>query len=356
MFITADKQTRCFQHSSFVFLILNLLLALSACTQTTDDAIHLNGKTMGTSYHITIAQPSAQINQRSLQTQIDAILQRVNQQMSTYIADSQISQFNQLPPNQWMTVDEDFISVLEISMALSAQSKGKFDITIGPLIELWGFGKNWHADIPSDEAIAEAKARTGWRSLRVDTKRNKILKEIPLSINVSAVAKGFGVDKVAAFLEKLGIQNYLVEIGGEVRVKGVNPKQQHWALGIEKPAMQSSQPVQQVIQIKDQSVATSGDYRNYFEQDGQRYSHTIDPETGRPVRHRIASVTVITDTAAEADGYATTLNVIGSIDDALALAENQHLAAYFILYSDNPEKPYTVRYSSAFKPYLKNSR
>lgn len=351
MMQSADKQTRRCTNPSFVFLILSFLTALVACTQPSDHAIHLNGKTMGTSYHITIAKPE-QINQHTLQTQIDKILQTVNQQMSTYIEDSQISQFNRLPANEWMTIDADFISVLETSMALSKQSNGKFDITIGPLIELWGFGKNWHADIPSDAAIATAKAKTGWQQLQIDAVNNRIKKNIPLTINVSAVAKGFGVDKLAEYLEEQGVANYLVEIGGEVRVKGLNPKQQHWKLGIEKPALEAAQHVQQVITVKDQAVATSGDYRNYFEQDGKRYSHTIDPQTGRPVKHRIASVTVITDTAAAADGYATTLNVIGSIEDALALAEKQQLAAYFIVYADEPKKPYTVRYSNAFKPYL----
>ncbi len=354
MMQSAHHQTRSFQNASFVFIIFSLLLVLAACTKPTENAMHLNGKTMGTTYHITIAQPGDLINQRALQMQVDKLLQTVNQQMSTYIADSQISQFNALPPNEWMTVDTDFISVLNISIDLSKQSHGKFDITIGPLIELWGFGKNWHADVPSDEAIAKAMARTGWEQLQIDAQANRILKKIPLTLNVSAVAKGFGVDKVADYLEAQGLSNYLVEIGGEVRVKGLNPKQKAWKLGIEKPALQSSQQVQQVIQIKDQAVATSGDYRNYFEQDGQRYSHTIDPQSGRPVKHRIASVTVIAETAAAADGYATTLNVIGSIDEAMVLAENQQLAAYFILHTDDPEKPYTVRYSSAFKPYLKH--
>ncbi len=338
--------------ASFVVFSSTLLL-LSACMQASDPTIHLDGSTMGTTYHITIPQPPATVSAEQLKTEIDAILVTVNQQMSTYIADSQISTFNQLGTDEWMQVDPDFIQVAQAGIQLSEQSNGKFDITIGPLIELWGFGKGWHNNIPSDQAIQAAKSKTGWQHLQIDVTNSALLKDIPLTLNLSAIAKGFGVDKVADHLATThNINNYLVEIGGEVRVKGKNPKGKTWSLGIEKPS-ESAQAVQQIIKIDNKAVATSGDYRNYFEIDGKRYSHTIDPSTGKPVKHLIGSVTVITDSAMMADGYATTLNVIGNIDDAMALAERQKLAAYFILYNDDEATPYLTRHSTAFKPYLK---
>lgn len=324
---------------------------LAGCDQfVPSEPLILQGNTMGTTYSITIAEPPPSVVENELTSTIEALLQAVNQQMSTYIDDSEISKFNQAPVNTWQTISADFIKVVMLSQTLSEQSEGRFDVTIGPLINLWGFGRQTSSTVPSDAAIAAAKAKIGWQALEINEATRQIRKTKPIELNLSAIAKGFGVDKIAESLESKGIENYLVEIGGEIRVKGVNPSGNTWRLGIEKPSL-NQQQAQQIIALIEGSIATSGDYRNYFEEGGVRYSHTIDPSSGKPVRHSIASVTVIAATAALADGYATALNVMG-IDDALALAEAEKLSVFFILYDQTSDTGYREVYSSQFTQYI----
>ena len=334
-----------------LFFIITLTLLLVACSDVkTAEPIILQGNTMGTTYSITIAQPAKNLSAQSIQLEVDNVLNNVNQQMSTYIDNSEITRFNQSPVNQWMTVSPDFVEVVNLSQGLSELSGGKFDVTIGPLIELWGFGRQSSDQVPNDAAILKAQAKVGWQSLQVDTDKSQLLKTKPIAVNLSAIAKGFGVDKIAQYLESINIENYLVEIGGEVRVKGLSPKAKLWHLGIEKPSL-AQKGAQQIVALNKASIATSGDYRNFFEEDGVRYSHTIDPKSGKPVRHNIASVTVIAKTAALADGYATTLNVMG-FDDAMALAEAQNIDAFFILYDQSTETGYREMMTSNFNQYF----
>lgn len=339
-----------FNRVSFFFIITLALLATACSDLKASKPIALQGNTMGTTYSITIAQPAKNLSAESLQNVIDGLLNDVNQQMSTYIDDSEITQFNNSPVNQWMTVSPDFIEVVNLSQGLSELSQGKFDVTIGPLIELWGFGRKASDQVPSDAAILEAQAKVGWQALAVDSEQSRLLKTKAIAINLSAIAKGFGVDKIARYLESLNIENYLVEIGGEIRVKGMSPKDKPWRLGIEKPTL-AQEGAQQIVVLDNASIATSGDYRNYFEEDGLRYSHTIDPQSGKPVRHNIASVTVIANTAALADGYATTLNVMG-LDNALTLAESQNIDAFFIVYDQGTETGYRQVMTSNFNQYF----
>jgi thiamine biosynthesis lipoprotein len=247
---------------------------------------------MGTHYHITLVTELAlsQEQQSSLQWLIDKRLQRINQLMSTYIPDSEISKFNRYDAETMM-----------------------------------GF--------PSDQAIQVAKQQVGWKSLVIDPQKQRIKKNKPLTINLSAVAKGYAVDQIALLLEEQRIENYMVEIGGEIRVNGYNSTQQAWRIGVESPSFLPSK-VQEVIQLNNQAVATSGDYRNFFERDGVRYSHTIDPETGKPVVHNIASLTVIADSAMVADGLATAMMVMGE-DQALAMASEYTIPIYIILYEND---------------------
>ncbi|MBX2808221.1 MAG: FAD:protein FMN transferase [Cellvibrionaceae bacterium] len=335
--------------ASFLLMIIAVFLcsAVACQRQPALPTIVLSGATMGTTYHITLVSVPEAITTAQLQQATDALLLSINQQMSTYIEDSEISQFNRLPVDQWLPISEDFQAVLLLSQQIAAVTDGKFDITVGPLIELWGFGNTLNQQIPDPEAIADAKAKTGWRYLSIDQQTQRITKSRELSLNVSAIAKGFAVDKLAAYYQSQGIANYLVEIGGEMRVQGTNAQGVLWKIGIEKPALLQQQQAQQIVSLDNQAVATSGDYRNYFEENGQRFSHTIDPETGYPVRHNIASVTVIAPTAAAADGFATALNVLGE-KHALALAETEKLAAYFILYDDQSESGYRTVTSPYF--------
>jgi len=302
---------------------------------------------MGTHYNVTIVSPPSHITRDQLQQTIDSVLKRVNQQMSTYIDDSEISRFNQAPVGEWFSVSAETLQVVNAAQSLSQLSAGAFDITVGPLIELWGFGRKITSTPPADDAIMRLLDRIGWRYLLVNDATTSLKKERPITINLSAIAKGYGVDAVAQQLDKLSIAHYLVEVGGEIRVKGQNGSSQPWRIGIETPSL-NHQGAQRAIALGDSAVATSGDYRNFYEHEGKRYSHTIDPKTGKPVTHQLASVTVITDTAMMADGLATLFNVVG-YQQALAIAEKNQIAVYLIGYNGDS---YDIHYSSAFAPYL----
>ena len=342
--------------SALLLVYLSLAVILASCGQPSSPQSYLiTGPTMGTSYHITVVSPPANIDKHALQINIDKLLIDINRQMSTYIPDSEISKFNQSSVNTWKSISTDFFTVLELSQSFSLLTSGRFDITIGPLVDLWGFGAatDLYQKIPSRDLLEQTLDNVGWHNLVLD-KENRAIKKIkPISINLSAIAKGYGVDKVAELLTSKNIDNYLVEIGGEVRARGLNKENKSWRLGIEEPLLMQ-QSVQRVVELTDQAIATSGDYRNYFEENGTRFSHTIDPTSGRPVKHNIASVSVIADNAATADALATALNVLGE-KAALALSERENIAAYFILYdNENTESKYRVVHSKAFIPFLNN--
>jgi thiamine biosynthesis lipoprotein len=342
-----NLQTRCTLRTSFLFVIC---IFLFSCSQPAE--VHsLSGQTMGTSYHITFVdidqKTSLSVSKAALKEEIDNKLVYINQLMSTYIADSEISRFNLSPENTWFTLSPEMVSVVEYSLYLSKISGGKFDITVSPLIDLWGFGAAGEMDFPSDEAIALAKCRVGWQSLILDKKNLRIKKTKSLSIDLSSIAKGYGVDVVAQLLEEKGVQNYLVEIGGEIRVRGKNPDNSHWRVGIETPSFFQTS-AKKIIQLVNQSVATSGDYRNFFEKDGIRYSHTIDPSTGKPVVHNIASLTVVANNGMKSDGLATAFMALGE-SRALTLANELGIAIYILRYDNDV---FSESFSNAFSHYL----
>jgi thiamine biosynthesis lipoprotein len=242
-------------------------------------------------------------------------------------------------------ISPQFADVLDVSKLIWEQSAGAFDPTVGPLVDLWGFGPVPTDDlVPSDEQIAQALATVGYQHLSIDMQI--ISKAAPIRLDLSAVAKGYAVDQVADLLEMLALPDYLVEIGGEMRLGGSNPKGQPWRIAVEMPAVIPQ--VQRVIAAHDVAIATSGDYRNYFEQDGVRYSHTIDPRTGKPIGHSLASVTVVAETCAEADAWATALMVLGE-EQGMVLAEELGLAIYMLVKDGEGFKALS---SEAFAPYL----
>ncbi|MDH5499966.1 MAG: FAD:protein FMN transferase, partial [Gammaproteobacteria bacterium] len=213
----------------------------------------------------------------------------------------------------------------------SEKTSGAFDITVGPLVNLWGFGPDGIVrSPPPDREIETAKTRVGYSHLQADCSKPAIRKDIPrLYLDLSAYAKGYAVDRISELLDKMEIADYLVEIGGEMKLRGFNAEKQKWAVAIEAP-LQNERQVQRIFRITNQSVATSGDYRNFFESNGQIFSHTIDTRTGRPVRHGLASVTVVAETTAIADALATALLVLGP-EDGMMLAQREGLAAYFLI-------------------------
>lgn len=303
---------------------------------------------MGTTYHLTVVPddgvlPEEGVHQE-LQTELDAILQAFNQIASTYIADSELSQLNAAPTGTWLPVGENLYDMLLIATEISVLSNGAFDITVGPLVSRWGFGPEARAAAPEEAEVAALLTQIGYQRLAIDFSAQQVQKQGDISLDLSAIAKGFAVDQVAAWLEYRGFSRYLVEIGGELKVAGASPRGGPWRLGVELPDALPGQ-VQRAVLVEAGAIATSGDYRNYYELDGKRLSHTIDPRSGYPVEHKLASVTVLADTAAEADAWATAFSVLGP-ERGLTLANELSLAAYFL--SRGELGDFTVTMSDAF--------
>ena len=338
-----------------LLLVMFLTISVSACFPSNNSPkteILLQGRTMGTTYNIKVVSTIDEVKTLQLQQKIDDLLNQVNQEMSTYIPDSEISQFNKSRSLDAVEISEGFARVLTESIRLGELSDGKLDITVGPLVNLWGFGPEQRPEkIPSDELLSSTKAGIGLKYLHLDD--NKLSKDIPnLYIDLSTTAKGYGVDVVAELIEANGITNYLVEIGGEMRLSGFKHTGELWAIAIEKPILDPTgeqRAIHQVIIPKDNAVATSGDYRIYFEAEGQRFSHIIDPKTGKPINHNLVSVTVIHPSSMTADGLSTALMVMGA-EKGMAFAIENDLAALFISKTENGfSEDFTVK----FKQYLK---
>jgi thiamine biosynthesis lipoprotein len=285
---------------------------------------------MGTRFNVAVVTAS-ELEQAKLQEQVHAILEDVDLHMSTYRLESELAKLNRSTSTDWITVTPRLCGAIDDALKLSMQSGGAFDITVGPLVNLWGFGPaDARVEPPSDESIDEARASTGYDKLHVDCMTPAIRKDhAGLQIDLSGYAKGLAADEVAALLDATGISNYLVEVGGDLRARGRNAGNAKWRIAIESPDLPGN-TVEKIVHIGDLSVATSGDYRNYFEFEGRRYSHTIDPQTGRPVTHNLAAATVLAERAAYADAMATALLVLGP-DAGLAFAERENIAAYFLL-------------------------
>tara|TARA_R110000850_G_scaffold114166_2_gene228922 strand:- start:462 stop:1475 length:1014 start_codon:yes stop_codon:yes gene_type:complete len=330
-----------------LLLLPALLLLVSACSSP-EPIISLSGSTMGTTYHIKVVNSDRLPEAQLLQAEIDMALEVVNDQMSTYRSDSELSKFNQLQVQQSVKVSADTIKVIEEGMRLYQETDGALDITLGPVVNLWGFGPDKRpTTIPTQAQIDNAKAKMGIKELSIKgltlTKHNA-----DLYVDLSSIAKGFGVDKIAAILDKYHVSGYLVEIGGELNVKGTKDDSTPWRVAVEQPTTEG-QAVQQVIEPGTMSLATSGDYRNFYQENGERFSHLIDPRNGYPIKHQLASATVLHSSCMTADGYATAMMVLGT-EASLALAKEKNLAIMLI---EKQEQGYQVYYSDAFKSYVK---
>jgi FAD:protein FMN transferase len=316
-----------------IYTYLVAFLLFTSCSDTENLEVYsLTGNTMGTTYTIKIVDSREKNTLSNIQLKIDSVLVEVNKQMSTYIKDSEISLFNSSQDTSWFKVSHDFVAVVEDAINIGQETGNIYDITIGPVVNLWGFGsKAVPQMIPTKEEIEKAKQNTGIDKLSVDFKLVSLKKTIPdLYCDLSSIAKGFGVDKVSILLEEYGYNNFMVEIGGEVRTKGKNQKD-NWKIGISTP---KSDGLQKVLSISNISVATSGDYLNYFEKNGLRYSHLIDPRNGKPITHNLASVTVISNDCRTADAYATAINVMGS-ELGYKFALEKKLAIFMIVREEN---------------------
>ncbi len=287
----------------------------------------LSGYSMGTSYTVSLVAKESEA--RALDTDVRTTIEDVNLAMSTYLPRSDVSRFNDSPVDGWIAVSPMTAEVVSLALEVAEASDGAFDPTVGPLVDLWGFGPKETTDqVPSESDIEAALAMVGWQAIEVDSTAHKLRKSAPRELDLSAIAKGYAVDKVADMLEARGIENYLVEIGGEMRYAGTKPDNMPWRVAIETPDSEQ-RSVYKVLEVTEGAMATSGDYRNFFEQDGQRYSHTLDPTTGYPIRHDLVSATVLAERSAISDAYATAFMVMGA-EDAMALANDLDLAVYLI--------------------------
>jgi thiamine biosynthesis lipoprotein len=308
--------------------LVALVLALSACGEQRGEAVQLAGATMGTRYHITWLEAPGQPTAEEVHLGVEALLEAVNASMSTYREDSEISRFNRADPDAWFPVSADFAAVFAMARAVSQASGGAYDVTVAPLVDLWGFGPDMGSEIPPPDTVAAAMAMVGESRLEFDGQRRALRKPANMGLDFSSIAKGYCVDKLADWLQAQGMRDYLVEIGGEIRVAGLNPHGRQWRVAVEKPEPMQRE-VMSAVTLTDAAIATSGDYRNFFEVEGVRYSHTIDPRTGAPVQHELVSVTVVHPSAALADAWATALTVLGP-EQAKAVALREDLAVYMI--------------------------
>jgi len=296
-------------------LLIPIFLLLSSCSE--NDVNLITGETMGTTYTIKLVDSEVDKNI------IDARLKSVNKTFSTWDENSELSKFNKSPINQWLEVSEELYNLLAYSKKIYLFTEGYFDPGLGELIDLWGFGSISNNSVPTQKQVQEVLSRSSIAYLKFDT--NKVKKVRPVQINLSAIAKGYAVDEIGRMLDKLEVKNYLIEIGGEVITKGKNNNKM-WVVGLEMP--NGSKPLP--IELNNEAVATSGDYRNFFVYKGKKYSHILDPHTGYPSISNIASVSVISDANAKSDALATAMLPMG-VNKASELIKKLDLKALIIL-------------------------
>ncbi|GGE95670.1 FAD:protein FMN transferase [Kangiella profundi] len=316
-----------------LFSTLLFALTLTACQQESQYT-KLSGNTMGTTYNLTFESNNVSVEE--LKGAVTQELETINQLMSTYIPDSEINKFNALTNDQCFAFSDATWLVLVAAKDIYHQTNGAFDITVGPLIQRWGFDAAEYNDkVPAEEEVIALKQSVGTEKLRFDYQGQCISKASPeLTINLSAIAKGYAVDQIANIMEQFEITNYLVEIGGETKGHGVNLHGFPWRIAVEKPASGIHQQQLLIVALSNNSIATSGDYRNYFEVNGQRFSHTIDPATGYPITHNLTSVSVIHPSNMYADAYATAFSVMG-YDRTQQFAQQHQLPIFLVKNEDD---------------------
>lgn len=371
--------TRSYKRSLLLGIVL--LIAALYVMGTRPGLKHFQGYTMGTTYSISYAATLFSDPVKAVQADVERALEAINDKMSTYRPDSELMQFNHAPVGKPFKASDELVNLVHRSLYFSRISDGAYDVTVGPLVNLWGFGPsekdsqqpekampagqdgaardgtvdpvlwmlaNYPTEVPSDESISAALDRVGYKFLTVDTDHDTMTRHKDLFVDLSSIAKGYGVDVVGQTLKRRGINNYMVEIGGEVLVHGSKPDGDAWRLGIRGPAMTAGGMPRLVVTIGNRALATSGDYLNYFEINGQKFSHMINPRTGRPEVSRLAEVAVIADSAATGDALATMFMVLGD-KKGLELANREGIAAYFTYHSK--DGGFESVSSEAFKPY-----
>ncbi len=323
----------CSKFSRYYLIIVGFFLSavVVGCSTSSREVKSFTGSTMGTAYSIKYVQEKSSRSTKDIKKAVDAKLEKVNSMMSTWDPKSDISRINQSSADKWLDLHPDLSELIGFAFDLSEKTNGKYDVSCGPLINLWGFGPNGQNKVPTELQIKKAIQISGYGKIDLDIKENKLKKRFKAGyIDLSSIAKGYGVDKVAQTLEGFGIKNYMVEIGGEIRTRG-KKKDIPWKIAIESPRKEDNKTYNKVLNLTDCAMATSGDYRNFFKKDKKRYSHTIDPESGSPVQNDLASVTVaiVNGKCYKADAWATALMASGK-ERGLALATKFEIPAHFI--------------------------
>lgn len=335
---------RILKYISIILLLVALALFLRS---TFSDYQEFGGKIFNTYYKIKIRTSVAD---KGLSDRVADILQDVDAKMSVFREDSEISKLNRSKAGVAFTLSDDLSKVLKTAKKINKESNGAFDPAIAPLIDLWGFGPEHKFASPSEKELSKVKSYSRFDKLKFSKNYKEVIKKDPrTSLNLSAIAKGYAVDRIAESLEELGFRDYVVEIGGELRLSGRrDDKGELWNIGIGVP-LKYSKGNALVMEISDYAVATSGDYRNFIEEDGKTFSHTISPQTGQPVKNDLASVTVFAPTCMEADAYATAIMALGQ-DKGKALANKLKLPV--ILFTHNQEGGFNMESSEQAKQLI----
>ncbi|KAB0486738.1 thiamine biosynthesis lipoprotein [Pseudomonas reinekei] len=319
-----------------------LLGALSGCGNG-DTLESFGGPTMGSTYSIKYVRHAGLPAPDEVRFQVEQILADMDRQMSTYRSDSDIERFNALPANNCQAMPASILELVRVGEQLSVQSDGSYDLTVEPLLNLWGFGPQARGEtVPTAEALADARKRVGHQHLRIEGDR--LCKNVAVEVDFNSIAAGYAVDTIATRLEAMGIRGYLVEATGELKASGKKPDGSSWRIALEEPR-DDQKVAERIIAVDGFGLSTSGDYRNYFEQGGKRYSHAFDARTGAPVSHTLASVTVIHPSALMADGLSTLLLILGP-ERGWDYAEKHDIGAFFVIRADTG---FVTRTSHAFE-------
>jgi thiamine biosynthesis lipoprotein len=316
------------------YLLLALVFICTSCFN--DSKIHINGKTMGTTYSIKAFGEN--LNQVKLKSEVDDFLYAYNLKFSTYIENSELSLLNLAPTNKAIQISEELMTVIKKAKAIYKKTNGMYDVTVGPLVNRWGFGPVSKKGRPTDKEVSLIRQRVGMDNLII--KGDSVVKLKSIYIDLSSIAKGDGVDKIAKLLEnKFKIKSYFVEIGGEVRVSGSKDDRGPWRVGIEKPESIKASGLQKVLVLRNESIATSGSYRNFVKYGDSVFSHVINPLTGYPVKHKTISVSVLAKDCATADAWATAFMSLG-VEKSLDIAKKEGLKAFFLVKENGSIKEY----------------
>ncbi|MFT5496365.1 MAG: thiamine biosynthesis lipoprotein [Kiritimatiellia bacterium] len=313
-------------------LIIGGLIATSYLRQPMRPHSGWNGETMGTTWALSAPYSALKASgYQDIRVELLEALTELNAQMSTYIEDSEISTFNASTNTEAFTVSEPFARMVQHARDIAQETDGAFDPTVWPLVEMWGFGAEERTEVPDEAALTAARARVGWEQVEVIGTNQLRKTAADVQLDLSAIAKGFAVDRLAEIMAAHSLTNYYINVGGEIRVSGISEHGHPWRIGIEVPKSETINDIYAIALLNKHAMATSGDYRNYYiRSDTNRYTHIIDPRTGRPVKQSLASVSVIADSCWKADAIATALIVLGPDAGKRWVEAHEGVEAYFI--------------------------